>query len=106
MTGAKTGSIGVVSNPTVANIAFPSSANFWSGVTAGTYLTGWKWEHGTSTDAPTVTLATQPVTRVTVTGGTASRIAMCCAMLIYVDYTPAVVAVSAPIVNMGTYTPA
>lgn len=96
VTGAKTGSLGIASNPTIANIAFvhggTAAANFWSGAAAGTYLTNWKWEVGTVTYAPSVTLGTSPVARVTITGGTAARIAMVCAMFMYVDYTPAVVA--------------
>lgn len=93
VTGAKTGSVGVVSNPTIANIAFvngaTAAANFWAGGAAGTYPSNWKWEKGTITAAPTVTVGTAPVMRVTITGGTASRVAMVDAMFMYVDYTPA-----------------
>ena len=94
VTGAKTGSFGIVSNPTIANRVFTggasAAANFWRGSAAGTYASGWTpWEIGTITDAPTVTLGTSPVARLTITGGTASRIAMCDFMGLYVDYTPA-----------------
>jgi len=92
VTGAKTGSVGVVSNPTISNIAFingaTAAANFWSGVAAGTFPTGWKWERGTVTHAPTVTKGTGPVMRVTITGGTSSRVAMVDFMGLSVDYTP------------------
>lgn len=92
VTGAKTGSIGIASNPTIANIAFvhgaSAAANFWSGAAAGTYLTNWKWEAGTVTYASPVTVATSPVARVTITGGTAARIAMVCFLGMYIDYTP------------------
>lgn len=92
VTGAKTGSVGVVSNPTITNIAFvnggTAAANFWSGTTAGTYPTGWKWEKGTTIYDPTVTPGTSPVMRVTITGGTTSRIAMVDFMGMYVEYSP------------------
>lgn len=92
VTGAKTGSLGVVSNPAITNIAFANgasaAANFWAGLAAGTYPNGWKWEAGTLTYAPSVTLGTSPVMRVTITGGTASRIALVDTMAILVDYTP------------------
>jgi hypothetical protein len=89
-TSAKVGQVGVVSNPAIAVINLTAnSGQFWSGTAAGTYPTGWKWSHGTVTYAPSVTLGTAPVMRVTqVTSST--RIAMACFMGIYVDYTPAV----------------
>lgn len=90
-TGAKQGTVGVVSNPVIANIALGpggTSGAFWSGTTEGTYTTGWKWSHGTATYAPSVTLGTAPVMRVTqVTSST--RIATVCFMGMYVDFTPA-----------------
>lgn len=96
-TGAKTGSVGIVSNPNIANIALTANSNqFWTGTAAGTYFTGWKWSHGTVTYAPSVTLGTDPVMRVTITGGTASRIAMVCFMGMYVDYTPSTAALAPP----------
>lgn len=89
-TAAKTGSVGIASNPVIANVALTAnSGQFWSGTAAGTYPTGWKWSAGTVTETPTVTLGTSPVMRVTITGGTATRIAMACSMFLYVDYTPA-----------------
>lgn len=100
VTGAKTGSLGITTNPTIANAAFvngaSTAANFWSGVAAGTFATGWKWEKGTTTYAPSVTLGSSPVARVTITGGTTSRIAMVDALGMLVDYTPAVPATKAP----------
>lgn len=91
-TSAKQGTVGVVSNPAITNVALGlagASGAFWGGAAAGTYLTGWKWPNvGTITYAPTVTLGTAPVMRITqVTSST--RIAMVCFMGIYVDYTPA-----------------
>lgn len=92
VTSAKTGSVGVVSNPTIANIAFvngaTAAANFWSGNAAGTFPTGWKWEKGTVTYNPSVTVGTAPVMRVTITGGTTTRIAMVDFMGVYVEYVP------------------
>lgn len=92
VTGAKTGSVGVVSNPTIANIAFvngaSAAANFWAGAAAGTYPTNWKWEKGTATYDPSVTPGTSPVMRVTITGGTASRVAIVDFMGMYVEYSP------------------
>lgn len=91
VTAAKTGSLGVASNPTITNIAFvngaTAAANFWSGVTAGTWPVGWKWEYGTTTYNPAVTKGTAPVARVTITGGTAARIAMVDEIGMYVEYT-------------------
>ncbi len=90
-TSAKTGTVGVVSNPAIANIDLSDVGGtnvFYSGANAATYPTGWKFSHGTATYAPSVTLGTAPVMRITqVTSST--RIAMVCFMGIYVDYTPA-----------------
>lgn len=90
-TSAKAGTIGLVSNPTIANIALAAGGTtgaFWGGSAAGTWATGWgKWSPGTPTYAPSVTLGTAPVLRITqVTSST--RIAMVDAAGIYVDYTP------------------
>lgn len=89
-TSSKQGTVGVVSNPAIANIALAAqgtSGAFWAGSTAGTYTAGWKVSHGTITYAPSVTLGTAPVMRVTqVTSST--RIAMVCFMGIYIDFTP------------------
>lgn len=104
VTGAKTGSFGVSSNPVITNRVFTGGttapANFWRGVAPATYATGWTlgWERGTVTYNPAVTLGSSPVARLTITGGTASRIAMCDAIGLYVDYTPAPPA-SAPSVS-------
>lgn len=91
-TGAKQGTYGIASNPTIVNVALGSggiAGAFWSGTAAGTYFIGWKWSFGTTTYAPSVTVGTAPVARITqVTSST--RIAMVCAMGLYVDYTPAV----------------
>lgn len=89
-TGAKQGTFGVVSNPTIANVALAAggtSGAFWSGTAAGTFATGWKLSSGTFTTSPSVTLGTSPVLRITqVTGST--RIAMLCFMAMYVAWTP------------------
>lgn len=91
-TSAKLGTVGVVSNPAITNVnlgAGGTSGAFWSGTTAGTYPTGWKWSSGTTTYAPSVTVGTSPVMRITqVTSST--RIAMVSFMGMYVDYTSAV----------------
>ena len=89
-TSAKQGTVGVSSNPVIANVALGAGGTagaFWSGVAAGTYPTGWKWSFGTTTYAPSVTKGNSPVARITqVTSST--RIAMVCALGMYVDYTP------------------
>ncbi len=90
-TSAKQGTVGVVSNPTIANVALSSTGTagaFWQGNAAGAWPTGWKWSVGTAAYSPAVTLGTAPVMRLTqVTSST--RIALADAMGIYVDYTPA-----------------
>lgn len=93
VTSAKQGTVGVVSNPAITNVALGAGGTagaFWSGVAGGTYPTGWKTSRGTTTYAPSVTLGTAPVMRLTqVTAST--RIAMVCFMGIYVEYsTPSV----------------
>ncbi len=94
-TSAKQGTVGVVSNPAITNVALESGGTFYSGVNAGTWPTGWKQSHGTMTAGPSVTLGTAPVMRITqVTSST--RIAMVCFMGIYVDYTPAVAGATVP----------
>ncbi len=89
-TSAKQGTVGVASNPAITNIALGAtgtSGAFWSGLAGGTYGAGWKWSPGTVTELPAVTLGTAPVMRITqVTAST--RIAVVCAMFIYVDLTP------------------
>lgn len=92
-TSAKQGTVGVVSNPAITNIALGAGGTtgaFWAGAAAANYITqGWKWSPGTLTEAPSVTLGTSPVMRITqVTAST--RIADVCFMGMYVDYTPAV----------------
>lgn len=98
VTAAKAGTVGVVSNPTIANIslgATGTSGAFWQGATAGTWAAGWKWSQGTQTYAPSVTVGTAPVMRITqVTSST--RIAMVCFMGMYVDYTPFAAAFAFP----------
>jgi hypothetical protein len=93
-TGAKQGTVGLVSNPAITPIALAAagvSGAFWQGNAAAGYPTGWKISHGTVTYAPAVTLGTAPVMRINqVTSST--RIAMVCFMGVYVDYTPAAAA--------------
>lgn len=83
-TGAKTGSLEGVSNPAITALSF---GNYHSGTNAGTFPTGWKYVYGTYSAAPSVTLGTQPVVRLNITGGTTSRIAMACFVGMYVEYT-------------------
>lgn len=91
-TAAKTGAQQIVSNPAGGSDAFPANTNqFWNGTAAGTYPTGWKISRGTVIYAPAVTIGTSPVMRCDITGGTSTRIAMCCWMGIYVEYTPVAV---------------
>lgn len=90
-TSAKTGSVGVVSNPTIAQLNFTDGGKvdtFWAGAAAATYPTGWKWSPGNTDYASSVTLGTSPVMRVQQIDSS-TRIAMVCAMGMYVDYTPA-----------------
>jgi len=93
-TNAKQGTVGVSSNPVITNIALGvggTSGAFWAGSAGGTYPTGWKISKGTLTLAPSVTIGTAPVMRITqVTSST--RIAVVCAMGIVVVWTPVVVA--------------
>jgi hypothetical protein len=100
-TSAKQGTVGVVSNPAIANIALGaggSAGAFWSGVTAAAFPTGWKTSFGTLTTSPSVTVGTAPVMRITqVTAST--RIAMVAFMGIYVAWTPA--AAAADVVPAG-----
>lgn len=103
VTSPKAGTVGVVSNPAIANVALAAhgaAGAFWSGAAGGAYPTGWKWSGGTTAYAPSVTLGTAPVMRITqVTAST--RIAVVCGMFIYVDYTPAAVAAAAAIPDVG-----
>jgi len=96
-TGAKTGTLQITSNPAEAS-AF-SFGNFHSGANAGTYTTGWKANKKTPTENPTVTVGSAPQVTLAINGGTTSRIAMCCFIGIYVDYTPAVAAGNPPYRN-------
>lgn len=102
-TSAKLGTVGIASNPAIANIALGAagtSGAFWQGNAAGTYAAGWKVSYGTTTYAPSVTLGTSPVMRVTqVTAST--RIAMVCFMGMQVDYTPAST-VKVPIMQLAS----
>lgn len=93
-TGAKTGSQQITANPAAASAtAFAAnSGQFWTGAAAGTFPTGWKLERAAAVNAPSVTIASSPTLSLNITGGTASRVADCCFMGMYVDYTPAGVA--------------
>jgi hypothetical protein len=99
-TSAKQGTVGVASNPAIANIALGAGGTagaFWSGAAGATYVTGWKVSFGTFTTLPSVTLGTAPVMRITqVTSST--RIAVVCFMAMYMAWTPAVAA-RVPYVN-------
>lgn len=90
-TQAKSGSFGITSNPVIANRVFTGGSGtatfFWGGAAPGVWPSNWRWEIGTVTHAPTVTLGNSPVARLTITGGTTTRIAMASIMCLYVDYT-------------------
>jgi hypothetical protein len=92
-TSPKQGTVGVASNPAIANVALAAAGTagaFIASAIAAAYPTGWKWSNGTVTYNPTVVKGTAPVMRVTqVTAST--RIAMVDFMGIYVEYVPAVV---------------
>lgn len=89
-TSAKQGTLGVVSNPTIANVALGSggiAGAFWAGSAGAAWAGGWKISLGTVATSPSVTLGTAPVMRITqVTSST--RIAVICLMYIFVAYTP------------------
>ena len=92
-TGAKTGTL-ALTNPTMAATAFAAggvTGAFWSGTAAGTFPTGWKFTKYGVVSGAGVALGTAPVATVAISGGTNSRIAMVCAVGMYVLYTPAVV---------------
>ena len=97
-TSSKQGTVGVASNPTIANIALAAGGTagaFWSGAAGGVYPIGWKISHGTFTTSPSVTVGTAPVMRITqVTSST--RIAMVCFMGMNVAWTPAAVVANPP----------
>lgn len=82
-TSPKAGSL-TVSNPTITKASF---GNFYSGVVAGTFPSGWIQRPLAITASPTITLASSP--QITVTQDTSStRIAMVCALGLYVAWTP------------------
>lgn len=103
VTSAKAGTIGISSNPVIANIALGAAGTagaFWQGNAGGTYPTGWKWSHGTTTYAPSVTVGSSPVARITqVTSST--RIADVDFLGMYVDYTPFVAATTKKLAALG-----
>lgn len=83
-TGAVSGSL-ETTNPAQAEVNF---GQFYSGVNAGTFPTGWQRRNHTITQTPTVTLGTAPT--VELGKRTAStRIGMVSLVGMYVDYTPA-----------------
>lgn len=87
-TGTKLLTFSVVSNPAIA-----SAGNFAAGLDGGllgTYPSGWFTTLGTTTYAPSVTLGTSPVMRVT-RPEVATRVASVDFMGMVVDYTPAAV---------------
>jgi hypothetical protein len=100
-TNAKSGTLQITTNPAEGSAtAFPagsgSAGQFWNGSAAGTYPTGWKRFANAIVATPSVTLGTAPQLTLAITAGTASRIAMCCEMGMYVDYTPAAAAGNPP----------
>lgn len=89
-TGTKAGTVTIVSNP--AGSA-GSSFDFGENVgTQGTYIGNWRWTDINATskvEAPSVTLGTAPVVRITCTSGaTGSRSASCDFLGMIVEYTP------------------
>lgn len=94
-TSAKTGSL-QTTNPAEAEVNFGS---FYSGVNAGTFPTGWVRRGHTITQTPSVTLGNSPTLELG-QRVSSTRIAMCCFMGIYVDYTPAVVTGNPPHTNI------
>jgi hypothetical protein len=106
-TSAKSGSL-TLSNPTLAKTTF---GTFYQGSTiAGTYPSGWKQNRagngGTAlaVDNPTVTLGTAPV--FTITQDTSStRIAMVCAVGLYVEYVHATQTAAAVVSLAGANIP-
>lgn len=102
-TSAKAGTYQVLSNPVGASV---SLTQFYSGVAAGTFPTGWQIVVSTSAivegDIAAGNRSTRPVVRLQqVTSST--RIAMACLASLYVDYTPAAVP-STSITLVGTPT--
>jgi hypothetical protein len=84
-TSPKQGTVGVSSNPAIANVSFGA---FYQGSNpASAYPAGWKWAFGTATYNPVVVLGTSPVMRVTQVTSSV-RIAMVDFMGMYVEYEP------------------
>ena len=103
-TSAKQGLVGMVSNPAITTSALAAggtSGAFWSGTAAGTYFTGWKPSHSTVADAPSVTLGTAPVARITQTTAN-TRVAMVSFLGAYVDYTPATITPPNPTIVLAS----
>jgi len=89
-TGAKTGSQQLTSNPAAGSAtAFAAnSGQYWTGVAAGTFPSGWKREAAAIISSPSAAFGASPVLTMNITGGTASRIAMVCFMGVFVDFSP------------------
>lgn len=87
-TGTKAGTAQMVSNPAIGTVSF----NFGNDAGAqGTYVGNWFWSKTAFSEAPSVTLGTAPVIRITCTSGaTGTRAAGCDFLGAYVEYTPAV----------------
>ncbi len=104
-TGTKVGTFGLASNPAVTSASF----NFGNDAgVQGTFLGLWFLSTVVS-DAPSVTLGSAPVGRLTCTSGsTTGRAASICLLSMYVDYTPPAVVASrsAATVTMAPYIPA
>lgn len=67
-TSAKQGTLGVSSNPVIANVALSAAGTagaFWQGNAAGTYATGWKGSHGTANYGADPLVLNAPVASVT-----------------------------------------
>lgn len=86
-TGDKLLSFLILSNPTSTQTSNFNVADGVSGA-LGTWPTGWWDTTGPAVNSPSVVINTSPVMRI-IRPETASRVASCCFMGIYVDYTPA-----------------
>jgi len=86
-TGTKAGTCAMVSNPAIGPSA---SFNYGNDVgLQGTYIGNWFWSSTAISDAPSVTLGTAPVIRVTCTSGaTTARSASVDFLGALVDFTP------------------
>lgn len=84
-TGTKAGTANLQSNPSGSTVSFNYGNDAGA---AGTWPTTWAFNFTPAVDAPSVTLTSSPVVRVTKVTAT-TRVTDVCAVSLYVDYTPA-----------------